>query len=189
MPQDGVQLQPEHRMLTREELSRLANVFVRLGVDKIRLTGGEPLVRRDAVDIVRSLHEQCTPHGLRTIAITTNGLLLQRRLPALVEAGLTAVNISLDTLRPDRFKAMTRRGGHQRVLQALQAALDAGLPQPVKLNAVVVGGVNDDEIPSLAAMARECSRNTPSPPNSATITTTCRPPPQTQATRHCTCVS
>ncbi len=112
-----------------------ARLFVRAGVTKVRLTGGEPTVRRDLVDIVRSLNG-LREEGLRTIAMTSNGLTLAKTLPALLDAGLSpsGLNISLDSLRPERFEAMTRRRGHDRVLSAIRAAVDAGC-DPVKASA------------------------------------------------------
>lgn len=155
MPAAGVPLTPTRRLLTTDEIERLAALLVGAGVQKIRLTGGEPLVRKDAVEIAERLGQL----GLRKLAMTTNGLLLADRLPALRAAGLTDVTVSLDTLRADRFRRLTRRDGLDRVLGALDAAVAAGYrldgPRSLKVNVVALRGVNDDEAPALAALAAE----------------------------------
>jgi cyclic pyranopterin phosphate synthase len=155
MPAEGVELTPGGALLTAAEVQRLAALFVRAGVTKVRLTGGEPTVRRDLVDIARGIG--ALP-GLETLAMTTNGLALARSLPALRAAGLSALNISLDTLRPERFEALTRRPGHARVLAAIDAALSAGFG-PVKVNCVVMRGVNDDEIGDFVGLTRSTPVN------------------------------
>ncbi|CAI5980675.1 unnamed protein product [Closterium sp. NIES-65] len=142
MPAEGVELTPKEHLLSTDEVIRLAAVFVSQGVTKIRLTGGEPTVRRDIVDICQSL--SALP-GLSTLALTSNGILLPAKLPALREAGLTHLNVSLDTLVEPRFELLTRRKGHARVLKAMDMSLDLGF-KPLKLNCVVMRGVNDDEI-------------------------------------------
>lgn len=153
MPAAGVPLTPTRQLLTSDEIERLATLFVGAGVEKLRLTGGEPLVRKDAVDVVARLGRL----GLRRLAMTTNGLLLEDRLDALRAAGLTDLTASLDTLRPERFRAITRRDGLDRVLSALDAARAAGYgidgPRSLKVNAVALRGVNDDEAADLAALA------------------------------------
>lgn len=147
MPVGGVELTPQPGLLTSEELLRLAAIFVRrMGITKIRLTGGEPTLRRDLDAVVAALHS-LRSDGLGTIAMTTNGVLLPReRLAALVRAGLTHVNISLDTLRPERFAAISRRppAAWQRVWDAIQAAQDPalGLVQPVKVRDVLLSAVS-----------------------------------------------
>lgn len=110
MPEEGVPLTPKAKLLTTEEILTLARLFVKEGVDKIRLTGGEPLIRPDVVDIVAQLHRL---EGLRTIGVTTNGINLARLLPSLQKAGLSAINISLDTLVPAKFEFIVRRKGDQ----------------------------------------------------------------------------
>lgn len=105
MPAEGVPLSARSALLSRAELARLARVFVAAGVDKVRLTGGEPTLRADLADVVRELREA----GVRRVSLTTNGLVLTRRLPALQRAGLAAINVSLDSLRPDRYERMARR--------------------------------------------------------------------------------
>lgn len=142
MPAEGVQLRPKPEILTFEEIIRLANLFARLGVTKIRLTGGEPLIRKDIEHLVFELHKI---DGIKTLAITTNGLLLPKKLQALKTAGISVFNISLDTLRKDRFREITLRDGFDIVIKAIQMTLDAGY-DPVKINCVVQKGVNEDEL-------------------------------------------
>ena len=148
MPEEGVPLLPKDEVLSFEEIERLAALFVRLGVRKIRVTGGEPLVRRDIEDLVARLG-RLKAHGLQRLAMTSNALLLQRHLPALRNGGLDAVNLSLDTLRPDRFRQITLRDGCEETIAAIRAATAAGFDS-VKVNAVVMAGVNDDEVVDLA---------------------------------------
>jgi cyclic pyranopterin phosphate synthase len=157
MPPEGVALRPRAEILTFEEIERLARLFVRLGVDKIRLTGGEPTVRRGLPSLVARL---AAIDGLRALAVTTNGLTLSEEAPgnadaaALRRAGLTHLNVSLDTLRPDRFERIALRPGLPAVLAGIDAALAAGFA-PLKLNMVVMGGVNDDELGDFAELARD----------------------------------
>jgi cyclic pyranopterin phosphate synthase len=129
MPAEGVNLTPGPEILSHNELVRLANLFVSSGVDKIRLTGGEPTVRKDIEDICLHLSNL---KGLKTLAITTNGITLARKLPKLKQCGLTALNISLDTLVPAKFEFLTRRKGHERVMDSINAAIDLGY-NPVKV--------------------------------------------------------
>ena len=154
MPAAGVPLTPTHSMLTTDEIGRLARVLVGAGVDKVRLTGGEPLARKDAVAVAHAIGHL---PGVRTLGLTTNGLLLEDRLPDLQRAGLTLLTVSLDTLRADRFLSLTRRPGLDRVLSALDAALRAGYAsgtnRPLKLNVVSLRGQNDDEAADFAALA------------------------------------
>ncbi|KXZ52967.1 hypothetical protein GPECTOR_8g34 [Gonium pectorale] len=150
MPDEGVALTPGGQLLSTPEIMRLARLFVEAGVTKIRLTGGEPTLRRDITELVSQL-SGLRPAGLRSIAITSNGIVLGRQLPALKEAGLSAVNISLDTLRPERFEALARRPGHGRVMEAIRTAVGLGY-DPVKVNVVVMRGVNDDEVGDFAAL-------------------------------------
>jgi cyclic pyranopterin phosphate synthase len=164
MPPDGVPLQPSDRLLlSREEIRVLAALFGKHGVDKVRLTGGEPLLRTDLVDIVSDL----TALGaIRQVGMTTNGVTLKRKLPCLVQAGLTHVNISLDTLQPDVFEELTRRpgGGLTQVLSSVHLACELLPPlqqqhQPqqrrVKLNVVVMKGVNDGELEDFCNLTRQ----------------------------------
>lgn len=151
MPEEGVALSPRDHLLTFEEIERLARLFVQHGVDKIRLTGGEPLVRKDVEVLVERLGAL---DGLRTLALTTNGLLLPRKLPRLHAAGVNLLNISLDTLRADRFEAITRRRGLELVLRALDEAVAYGY-DPVKVNCVLLRGVNDDELSDFVALTED----------------------------------
>jgi cyclic pyranopterin phosphate synthase len=149
MPPDGVALRPREQIIRYEEIARVVAAAARLGVASVRLTGGEPLVRRDLPRLVAML--SCVP-GIAEVSLTTNGLLLESMAPALKAAGLSRVNVSLDTLRPDRFARITRGGSLERVLRGLEAAEARGLA-PVKINVVVMRGVNDDELRDLAALS------------------------------------
>lgn len=151
MPEEGVQLTPSDHLMTRDEILRLAKLFVASGVRKVRLTGGEPTLRKDLADICRDLKQEA---GVQSLALTSNGIVLARLLPELQVAGLDGVNISLDTLRPDRFERMTRRKGLDKVLRSIDTALAGGLDQ-VKVNVVVMRGMNDDEIGDFVALTRD----------------------------------
>jgi cyclic pyranopterin phosphate synthase len=154
MPAEGVPLLARDHLLTFEEIERLAALFVRLGVRKIRLTGGEPLVRRD-IDALVARIGALKAHGLEKLAMTSNALLLEEHMEALRAAGVDALNLSLDTLRPDRFRAITLRDGCGETVRAIRAAAAAGFAR-VKVNAVAMKGINDDELVALArAFARE----------------------------------
>src|SRR5713101_4913680 len=150
MPEDVVFME-RAALLTFEEITHFARVAAPLGVDKIRLTGGEPLMRRDLPALVRMLAE--IP-GLRDLGLTTNGLLLAEQAQALYAAGLRRINISLDTLSPERFRQITRREGLERVLDGIHAAKRVGF-DPVKVNAVSIRGVTEPEVAPLARFARE----------------------------------
>lgn len=151
MPEEGVASCSHGDILRFEEIERVVRVATGLGIHRIRLTGGEPLVRLGIVDLVSSL---AALPGVEDLAMTTNGILLARYAEDLAEAGLQRVNVSLDTLRPERFHAMTRWGNLDAVLSGIGAALDAGL-KPVKVNTVVIRGENDDEVVLLARHALE----------------------------------
>ncbi len=151
MPEEGMKWLPRDEILSFEELTRLAAIFVAAGTRTIRLTGGEPLVRKDLPTLVRMLHGL---HDELDLSLTTNGFLLRRDAQALADAGLRRVNVSLDSLRADRFARITRRDCLNTVLDGIEAAKDAGLT-PVKVNCVVVRGFNDDEVLDFARMARE----------------------------------
>lgn len=129
MPAEGVELTPSSHLLSQEEIIRLGAIFVSSGVSKIRLTGGEPTVRKDLEDICLRLSGL---NGVETIAMTSNGVVLAKKLPRLKECGLNALNISLDTLVPAKFEFMTRRKGMERVLESIYAAVDIGF-DPVKV--------------------------------------------------------
>lgn len=150
MPEEPVWF-PHEEILSYEEIVRLVRVAIRRGVRKLRLTGGEPLIRRDLPLLVRML---ATEPGVEDLSLTTNGLLLDKLATRLAEAGLTRVNVSLDTLSAERYEKLTRRNVLQRVLVGLEAARDAGLA-PIKVNTVLVRGVNDDEVETLVSHARE----------------------------------
>jgi len=149
MPEDEYTWLPRRDVLTFEEIGTVVGAFASLGVDRIRLTGGEPLLRRDLARLVGILAQH---PGLRELALTTNGILLAEQAPALRAAGLHRVTVSLDTLRADRFRALTRRDELPRVLAGIDAVRDAGF-QDLKLDTVVVRGVNDDELLDLLAFA------------------------------------
>jgi len=151
MPQDEYEWIDKKEILTFEEIARLAKLFVQFGVEKIRLTGGEPLVRHD----LNLLIEKLAPlEGLKELCLTTNGALLAERIQALKQAGLKRVNVSIDTLDADKFKRMTKRGDLSKVLDGIFAAKAAGLA-PIKLNAVVERGVNEDDILPLVEFCRD----------------------------------
>ncbi|XP_071706506.1 GTP 3',8-cyclase, mitochondrial-like isoform X2 [Rutidosis leptorrhynchoides] len=151
MPAEGVELTPNSLVMSRNEIIRLANLFVSSGVNKIRLTGGEPSVRKDIEEICSELSSL---KGLKTLAMTTNGLALSRKLPKLKDCGLNLLNISLDTLVPAKFEFMTRRKGHERVMESIYRAVDLGY-DPVKVNCVVMRGFNDDEICDFVELTRD----------------------------------
>ncbi len=153
MPDEGLEWTPSEQLLTDSEIIRVARLFVRHGVCKIRLTGGEPLLRPGIENIASAI---AALPGLRTLALTTNGLLLPRKLPRLKQVGVNLLNLSLDTLKPNRFKAITRRKGLHLVMKALETALQHGY-DPVKINCVVMRGVNDDELEDFVELTRDRS--------------------------------
>ena len=144
---------PKAEILSLEELDRLASAFVRLGVRKLRLTGGEPLVRRNVTGLIASLGRHLRSGALDELTLTTNGTQLAKHAGALAAAGVRRINVSLDTLNPDKFRAITRWGDFSRVQAGLDAAKAAGLE--VKINAVALKGVNDDEFDRMVAWAGE----------------------------------
>jgi cyclic pyranopterin phosphate synthase len=147
---EDIEFVPRSQLLTLEELYRVGKSFVDLGVRKIRITGGEPLTRRNVLQLFQQLGAL---EGLRDFTLTTNGTLLTRYARSLKDAGVTRVNISLDTLQAERFHAITRNGDIQRTLAGIDAALEAGFDR-VKLNAVILKNRNHDEIPQLVAFAQ-----------------------------------
>ncbi len=153
MPEEGLTFQHRSALLSYEEIARVAQVARSLGVATIRLTGGEPLVRRDLAALVRQL----SALGFDDLALTTNGTQLSALAPELASAGLRRVNVSCDSLRDDRFARIRRRGRLRPVLQAMDAAEAAGLT-PLKVNVVLIRGENDDEIVDFAAFARSTGR-------------------------------
>jgi cyclic pyranopterin phosphate synthase len=151
MPPEGIPLLSHDEILSYEEVVVVARAAAELGVTKLRLTGGEPLVRKGLTDLVAMLARL---EGIDDIALTTNGLLLERYADELKKAGLRRVNVSLDSLRPDRFRQITRIGELEGVLLGIEAARKAGL-NPVKTNTVVIRGTNDDEILDFARLTVE----------------------------------
>ncbi len=151
MPLDEYEWIDRKEILSFEEIERVASLFVRLGVDKIRLTGGEPLVRRNLERLVGKISAL---KGLKDLCLTTNASLLAENAPALKAAGLKRVNVSLDTLKPDKFERITKRGELAKVLDGLFAAKRHGL-HPIKINAVIERGVNDDDVIELVEFSRE----------------------------------
>ena len=156
MPEEGMVWLPRSELLTFEEIERLAAVLVEhLGIDSIRLTGGEPTLRAHLPLLVAKLAALRTPSGeLIDLALTTNGATLDHQAAGLRDAGLRRINISLDSLRRDRFESLTRRDDLIRVIAGIDSAIAAGFEQ-VKVNAVVMAGVNDDEIVDLARFGRD----------------------------------
>jgi len=142
---------PRSEMLSYEEILRLVRILARRGLRKIRLTGGEPLLRRDLPSLIERLVNE---PAIEDLSLTTNGVLLDRCAADLRRAGLDRINVSLDTLVPERYVAMTRRDLLDRALQGIRAAVDAGL-RPVKVNTVLMRGINDDEVEPLVERARE----------------------------------
>jgi cyclic pyranopterin phosphate synthase len=174
LPHGEPPIAPKEQMLSYEEIEYVCDIFVSLGIEKIRLTGGEPMMRRDIETIIRKLsllksdklqlveraddssndNLKIVGHGLRDLALTTNGYFLPERAQGLKDAGLDRVTISVDSLKPDTFKQMTGVDVLDRVLAGIAAAKSAGL-QPIKINAVIVRGHNEDEVADFAAFARE----------------------------------
>lgn len=150
MPEGGLTWLHRDELLRYEEIVALVRAAARVGVRSIRITGGEPLVRRDLHRLIAGIR---AIDGIDDIALSTNGLLLEEQLPELIAAGLDRVNISLDTLRDDRFTEIARRPGLDRVMRSIDACLDASLA-PVKINCVVMHGKNDDELNAFAELTR-----------------------------------
>src|SRR5215831_8281763 len=150
MPEEVV-FMDKAELLTFEEIVRFVRVAAPLGIAKIRLTGGEPLMRRDLPRLVRMLREVS---GIRDIGLTTNGILLADQAQALYDAGLRRINVSLDTLDPDRFRQLARRDGLDRVLEGIHSAKRAGF-HPIKINAVSIRCLTEDDVVPLALFARQ----------------------------------
>ncbi|MEJ2077759.1 MAG: GTP 3',8-cyclase MoaA [Acidobacteriota bacterium] len=149
----GLKAVPRDRLLTYEEIERLARIFLELGVVKLRVTGGEPLVRKSLETLIEKL---AALSGVQDLALTTNGFSLGKKAKLLKESGLRRVTVSIDSLRRERFREMTGQDDLEDVLEGIRAAQEVGL-EPVKVNCVVVRGWNDDEVPQFAAFARERS--------------------------------
>jgi len=150
MPEEGVELSPKEDILTFEEIHRLTRIFVRLGVRRLRLTGGEPTIRKRVVGLVSML---AALEGLDEVVMTSNGHRFPELAGELAQAGLRSVNVSLDTLDPDRFSELTRRGELARVVAGIDAALAAGIK--VKINAVALAGTTESEIARLCSFGWE----------------------------------
>lgn len=151
MPEEGLEFLPGEKLMSADEIVRIVRTGARLGIRKIRITGGEPLVRKDIAEIVAGI---AGVPGIEDVALTTNGLLLAAKAETLRRAGLTRVNISLDTLDPHRFRLIARRGELRKVLEGIEAAADAGFA-PIKLNCVLLKGMNEDEIETFLRMSYE----------------------------------
>jgi cyclic pyranopterin phosphate synthase len=151
MPPEGVPQMSHSEILSYEEIRTIVQAGAELDINKIRLTGGEPLVRADFPQLVKMLSQI---NGIEELSLTTNGILLKRYALELEQAGLSRVNVSLDTLKADKFRYITRLGELQDVLEGIEAAKQAGL-NPVKINTVVMRGMNDDEILDFARMTYE----------------------------------
>jgi len=151
MPQSGITKKKHEEMLTIEEMLELAGIFVSMGINKIRLTGGEPLLKKGILALTESI---ALLNGLKDFSLTTNGVLLKDNAEALKKAGLHRVNISLDTLNPEKYKYITRGGDLANVLEGMKQAMRVGL-EPVKINVVLIGGFNDNEIADFAELTKE----------------------------------
>ncbi|CAI7666771.1 unnamed protein product [Penicillium pancosmium] len=157
MPEEGIELSPQPRLLTSPEILYLSSLFVSQGVTKIRLTGGEPTVRKDIVPLMQDIGK-LRRDGLRELCLTTNGISLHRKLDPMVEAGLTGVNLSLDTLDPFQYQIMTRRKGFDAVMKSIDRILEmnkVGAGIKLKINCVVMRGMNDREIIPFVELGRE----------------------------------
>jgi len=150
MSEKGIPLISHEDILTYEEILRLVKVYSKAGISKVRITGGEPLIRRGVVDFVSRLAE--IP-GIKDLSMTTNGVLLRKFARPLKDAGLKRINISLDTLKPEKFKVITRRDRFQEVWSGIEEALGVGL-SPVKLNVVTINGTNHDEVKDFASITQ-----------------------------------
>lgn len=150
MPEEGVPLKPNTEILQKDEIVKLVKFFVRNGVNKVRFTGGEPLVRKDCLDIIKEISQL---DGLKKIGLTTNGITLARKINDLKAAGLNQLNISLDTLQEKKFQFISKRNGFSKVMKSIDAALEKGY-SPLKLNCVVMRGLNDDEICDFIELTR-----------------------------------
>lgn len=151
MPAEGLPWLKKAEILSYEEITRICRVAIALGIEQIRLTGGEPLVRRDVPDLIRQIHQI---EGLHSLSLTTNGILLKQQARALAEAGLTRINVSLDSLLQDKFFKMTRRNQLDRVLEGLAELEQYPSIHPIKINAVAMRNFTEDEVLDFAQLAR-----------------------------------
>lgn len=151
MPEGGIEKRPHDEILTFEEIDLLVERLVNMGINKVRITGGEPLVRRDIIELLQRIgrHPQITD-----FALTTNGVLLKKYAREIKEAGVNRINVSLDSLNPEKFESMTRGGKFEQVLEGIEEALKVGLT-PIKINVVLIGGFNDDEILDFIELTKE----------------------------------
>lgn len=151
MPAEGLPWLQKAEILSYEEITRMARIAVGLGIEQIRLTGGEPLVRRDLPELVRQLRQI---EGLQSLSLTTNGVLLKQQARALAEAGLTRINVSLDSLVREKFAQLTRRDQMERVLEGLEEVARYPSIRPIKINAVAIRGFSEEEVLALVQFAR-----------------------------------
>jgi len=151
IPPEGVPQMPHSAILSYEEIQTIVRASAELGINKVRLTGGEPLVRAELPKLVRMLSQI---EGIEELSLTTNGVFLKKYALELKQAGLSRANVSLDTLKPDKFRYITRLGELKTVLEGIEAAKEAGF-EPVKINTVVMRGINEDEVLDFARMTRE----------------------------------
>ena len=151
MPAEGISKKDHEDMLSLEEIVEIVKAGVKLGIDKVRITGGEPLVRNGIVEFIQMISNI---DGIKDIAITTNGILLPKYAESLKKAGLKRVNISIDSLKPDKYKEITRGGDISKVLKGIEESIRLGLT-PVKLNVVAIGGYNDDEIGDFIQLTKD----------------------------------
>lgn len=150
MPEEGVAWTPHHEILTYDEIYQISEIFAELGISKIKITGGEPLVRKNISHLISSLKKI---HGIENVTLTTNGLLLGEQITSLVQAGIDGINISLDTLNDDIYKEITRYRGVMKVCDSLMAAKEFKNIK-IKVNCVPIKGMNDEEITQLASLAK-----------------------------------
>jgi GTP 3',8-cyclase len=154
MPAEGLDWLPKQEILTYEEIERIIRLFVQLGIEEVRLTGGEPTVRRDLPTLIRML-SPLREQGLKSLSLTTNGILLEKLAGPLAEAGLTRINVSLDTLDPEKFHTITRRRALDQVLGGLEALERYPQISPIKVNAVAIRGfTSEEDVLALAGLAR-----------------------------------
>src|SRR6185312_6193983 len=151
MPAEGLPWLKKAEILSYEEIERIARVAVSIGIEQIRLTGGEPLVRRDVPELVHQLRQI---EGLRSLSLTTNGILLKQQAAALAEAGLTRINVSLDSLAREKFAQLTRRDQLDRVIEGLEELEKYPSIHPIKVNAVAIRGYSEDEVLDFVRLAR-----------------------------------
>jgi len=153
MPQEGGECNvetKEENLLSRKEIVSLVETGARLGIKKVRITGGEPLIRRDIEEILQGISKV---HGIEELCLTTNGSLLDKKMEVMKECGVTRINVSLDTLIPERFREITKTGDYLSVWKGIERAIESGIQ--VRINSVVVQGINDDEVLNLAALTEK----------------------------------